>query len=348
VNYSAFDDRIKKIKNTIDNIRGDLNDIKNDNLVTSGRSFENYHNEMSFKNKEPNTLIVEGFERNKINEQLTKMNTEELLNNHIAQHHTYIDNFSNIKIEDHATQQLRSSGESHLRYKHIATSPLRLNYDYNKIHNKHHVSADYYQNDNKIVDYEVQIAELHVKLNELQHSNAMLQTRLVENATPSDFPIHTKMQHDVYVNDQIIRELQNIYGNVPREALLDLCRKHSSQVVELNKLRELKSKLKSLYLSLYNMSKDSKVSVKCLWRWIKNVVRHASKQPKESSQDTVEYQVICQQIIKDYNLKDLNDLKRFISVVLSRNEKNKRNVDKINKILSTHPNESKQMPTQSN
>jgi len=156
------------------------------------------------------------------------------------------------------------------------------------------------------------------------------------------------MQHDVYVNDQIIRELQNIYGNVPREALLDLCRKHSSQIVELNKLKELKTKLKSLYLSLYNMSKESKVSMKSLWRWIKNVIRHASKQPKESSQDSVEYQVICQQIIKDYNLKDINDLKRFISVLLNRNEKNKKQVDKMAKILNTNPNESKNLPTQSN
>ena len=49
------------------------------------------------------------------------------------------------------------------------------------------------------------------------------------------------------------------------------------------------------------------------------------------------YKEICENIIKDYVLKDAHDLRKFINELLEKNMKNKRRVDRIKKLIMTEP-----------
>lgn len=152
-------------------------------------------------------------------------------------------------------------------------------------------------------------------------------------------------------NEDILQNLQAYFGvkidnvqAVSKEDIIEKCKIQSSKLNEFSKLEDFSEKLQKLYLSL-NDSKEKRISVKILWRWIKNVIKHLSNQSKlnvnnnvrllDYEQDNVGYRSICEQLIKEYNLKDINELKRHMEELMSKNEKNKQRVDKMKKILLT-------------
>ena len=48
----------------------------------------------------------------------------------------------------------------------------------------------------------------------------------------------------------------------------------SKQLVKARKMENFIEKIQGLYNSLYDIKDNSKLKVKLLWRWIKNVIRH--------------------------------------------------------------------------
>ena len=51
----------------------------------------------------------------------------------------------------------------------------------------------------------------------------------------------------------------------------------SNLLVKSRKMEDFIDKINSLYGSLYDINENTKVRVKVLWRWIKNVIKHVGK-----------------------------------------------------------------------
>jgi len=172
-NYSEFDFRIKKIKNTIDDIRLNLQDLKTDNLGSSNRSaaFNENQNEVSFKNNIPDQYLTNNKYDNDSfgNEVYPKNMTEESPHDNLPSFpsknpkkegynnknkylplFTNENNLSPIKYKD--TNSHNRTENNHYIYstenysnlyteptfpsKNRSSSPLKLNYDYNRSKNR--------------------------------------------------------------------------------------------------------------------------------------------------------------------------------------------------------------------
>jgi hypothetical protein len=174
-NYSEFDFRIKKIKNTIDDIRLNLQDLKTDNISSSNRSaaLNDNQNEVSFKNNIPDQYLTNKHDNDSFGlEEYPKNMTDEspyhnlprfpLKNpikegsnnkNKYLQLFTNENNLSPIKYKD--TNSHNRTENNHYIYstenytnlyteptfpsKNRSTSPLKLNYDYNRSQNRNSI-----------------------------------------------------------------------------------------------------------------------------------------------------------------------------------------------------------------
>jgi hypothetical protein len=130
-------------------------------------------------------------------------------------------------------------------------------------------------------------------------------------------------------------------------------------MVNLNKANRLKDefvdKLSEVYQALMNIEskpKSIQTDIRVLWRWVKNLLQSkrdgfisdsssGSKSMTNIRQTTSDkgdlYKDFCENIIKDYYLRDVNELKTFINELLSKNMKNKKRVERIKKLLLTEP-----------
>ena len=107
---------------------------------------------------------------------------------------------------------------------------------------------------------------------------------------------------------------------------------------------ELISNLKKLYLNSNNDNDiDKQISLKILWRWIKNLVNiyNTSKEEKNklfeeydkmNSQDSY-YKVCCLELMNEFHIDNIYELNNFIEGLVKSNEKNKKRVLHLKKIL---------------
>mmetsp|Transcript_16365 Transcript_16365/g.17010 ORF Transcript_16365/g.17010 Transcript_16365/m.17010 type:complete len:572 (+) Transcript_16365:13-1728(+) len=84
--------------------------------------------------------------------------------------------------------------------------------------------------------------------------------------------------------------------------------------------------------------------IKGIWRWIKRLVQRSYFSGKEVNQeglpnegDHQEGIALLSSIKKEYKLKNLSEVKKFIINILSKTEKQRSRVDKIKQILNTNP-----------
>jgi hypothetical protein len=70
-------------------------------------------------------------------------------------------------------------------------------------------------------------------------------------------------------------------------------------------------------------------------------MRNIFSKINDQNKDSDLYRNYCQKIMKDYNLKDLNELQAFINRLLQKNMKNQKRVEKIKRLLLTEPITSK-------
>jgi hypothetical protein len=94
---------------------------------------------------------------------------------------------------------------------------------------------------------------------------------------------------------------------------------------------EFIEKLTELYNTVGGNS-DEPVDIKTLWRWLKGTVTKVHGDKSDKNERNL-YKEFCEKIIREYELKDINELIGYINSLLAKNSKNKKRVEKIKNIL---------------
>ena len=114
---------------------------------------------------------------------------------------------------------------------------------------------------------------------------------------------------------------------------------------EVNKKRnEFIFKLKKLYVSSNKINeKIEHISIKSIWRWIKNLINNyksllMEKTKKEEIFKNLEknenfYKTNCDELMIKYKKNNLEELNKFIEELIKRNNLNKKRVEQLKKIL---------------
>ena len=109
-----------------------------------------------------------------------------------------------------------------------------------------------------------------------------------------------------------------------------------------NKARdELIKNIENLYRNLTN-DKNENIELKILWRWVKHLINNIKKLLNEKEQNEQIYKELlindiyknfCVELIDEYNLNNINELKEFIFDLLERNDENRKRELKLKNIL---------------
>ena len=105
---------------------------------------------------------------------------------------------------------------------------------------------------------------------------------------------------------------------------------------------DLISKLKSLYIATTD-SKENKdnITIQDLWRWIKQLINNVKQLSieKDKNEEMYKknnyeiYKKYCDKLIKEFGLNSFDELRFFINDLLTKNNINKKRVEKLRKVL---------------
>lgn len=203
---------------------------------------------------------------------------------------------------------------------------------------------DYNDSINK---YQNEINKLKKEIENLENSNDILTNQLKEEEKrneelniiknekeENDNSILLDISHCLQVNsfDEILPKLTE---------MINYLNKYNNE--ENSKIKEdLISKLKSLYIATTD-SKESKdnISIQDLWRWIKQLINNVKQLSieKEKNEEMYKknnyeiYKKYCEKLIKEFGLNSFDELKFFINDLLTKNNINKKRVEKLRKVL---------------
>ena len=98
--------------------------------------------------------------------------------------------------------------------------------------------------------------------------------------------------------------------------------------------------MQNLYLSLTGSNeKKEEITIQILWRWIKHLINTVKQLALEKEknlkifqnmQEIDEYKEYCKELISDFDLQSLNELKIFINNLLKQNNIIKENENQDN------------------
>ena len=200
---------------------------------------------------------------------------------------------------------------------------------------------------NSINKYQNEINKLKKEIENLENSNDILSNQLKEEEKrneelniiknekeENDNSILLDISHCLQVNsfDEILPRLTE---------MINYLNKYNND--ENSKIKEdLISKLKSLYIATTD-SKESKdnISIQDLWRWIKQLIDNVKQLSieKEKNEEIYKknnyeiYKKYCEKLIKEFGLNSFDELKFFINDLLTKNNINKKRVEKLRKVL---------------
>ena len=190
--------------------------------------------------------------------------------------------------------------------------------------------------------YLAEIEKLKKEINNLKKDNEYLTTQLKEEQKKSEQlfsmqkakdegenSILSEISHCLQVSsfEEILPKLNEIINYLNNN--VSNANKDNKQDSE-NKIRdELISKLQNLYLSLTGSSeKKEEITIKILWRWIKHLINTVKQLALEKEKNIEMYQNIqeigdykdyCEELISEFNLQSLDELKMFIDNLLKQN-----------------------------
>ena len=103
----------------------------------------------------------------------------------------------------------------------------------------------------------------------------------------------------------------------------------------------MKTKNEFIYkvINLYNKANNSNLDVNSsesllsTWNWIKDLQNKIGYNKITNETDNNEYKNLCQDIMKEYNLKNIQQLKRFIHKLCKKIDKNENFLEGIKKLL---------------
>ena len=336
-------------------------------------------NKRKFKNKINTYLEKEDFYQNsRIGNNIREKKTKKRVfyNNLLNGNHNVDDNynkynsFSNmVKVKKMISSPILDSNvKKNIKEKHYnqnRKSIIDLNNDSNeninnitgKINNKSYVKIN--SKEDEMINYEIE--KLKQEIISMQANNNILLNKLKEEKNRNSSLIAFN-KNENFPSDE---ELQNILTDmanylqvnsfddiVPKlKEMIQYLNENIYEKNDKNNLRnEFISKLKELYLSLNNKKdKNETITIKVLWRWIKYMINTyksllIEKEKKDEILKNMEkkenyYKECCEELMNKYNMKNLEQLNKFIEELIKKNNMNKRRVEQLKKILvdDNHP-----------
>ena len=209
-------------------------------------------------------------------------------------------------------------------------------------------------NDVQKNQYEEEIARLKQEILNLENENDILSTQLIEEERKNE-ELHQLKNEKEESDNSILSDISHCLQVNSFEEILPKLTEMINYLTNYNNDKKSKmkediiSKLKSLYI-ITNDSKEKKdnISIQDLWRWIKQLIEEVDELSLEkekyeemynkNSNDV--YKNFCEKLIKEFGLNSFDELKFFINDLMTKNDLNKKRVEKLRKVLMNNNNDS--------
>ena len=205
---------------------------------------------------------------------------------------------------------------------------------------------------NKRIKYQNQISKLKEEIKNLEEENEILETEIGEEEQKNYYLQTNKFIKDKNDEETILKiknflNLDNKEKIIPQlKEMIIYIEKNYDSIEFPNKeakLRdELIEKLEGLYITLTGNKNCENIEINIIWKWIKHLVNVLEELNKEKENNIKIYQQInendkyknfCSELLNEFNLNSIENLKDFIKSLLMENNINERRVEKIKKCL---------------
>ena len=205
---------------------------------------------------------------------------------------------------------------------------------------------------NKKIKYQNEISKLKEEIKNLEEENEILETEITEEEQKNYYLQSNKFIKDKNDEETILKiknflNLDNKEKIIPQlKEMIIYIEKNYDSIEFPNKeakLRdELIEKLEGLYITLTGNKNCENIEINIIWKWIKHLVNVLEELNKEKENNIKIYQQInendkyknfCSELLNEFNLNSIENLKDFIKSLLMENNINERRVEKIKKCL---------------
>ena len=211
--------------------------------------------------------------------------------------------------------------------------------------------------DNKIIKYQNEISKLKEEIKTLEEENEILETEITEEEQKNYYLQSNKFIKDKN-DEEIILKIKNFLNLDNKEKIIsqlkemiNYIKKNYDSIEFPNKeakLRdELIEKLEGLYITLTGNNNFENLEINIIWKWIKHLVNVLDELNEEKEKNIKIYQQInendkyknfCSELLNEFNLNSIENLKDYINSLLMENNINERRVEKIKKCLMNGTN----------
>ncbi len=205
---------------------------------------------------------------------------------------------------------------------------------------------------NKRIKYQNEISKLKEEIKNLEEENEILETEIGEEEQKNYYLQTNKFIKDKNDEETILKiknflNLDNKEKIIPQlKEMIIYIEKNYDSIEFPNKeakLRdELIEKLEGLYITLTGNKNCENIEINIIWKWIKHLVNVLEDLNKEKENNIKIYQQInendkyknfCSELLNEFNLNSIENLKDYIKSLLMENNINERRVEKIKKCL---------------
>ena len=306
----------------------EINRKKNKNIIYR-QNFKNFDDINKKKKNEQYDMI---YSNN--NDEEIKDNSEE--NNCNSKNDDYNDNNYGNKVSENNFKSFFKKSNNNKKF---MTKILNLNNNINDVQKN---------------QYEEEIARLKQEISNLENDNDILSTQLIEEERKNE-ELHQLKNEKEESDNSILSDISHCLQVSSFEEILPKLTEMINYLTNYNNDKKSKmkediiSKLKSLYI-ITNDSKEKKdnISIQDLWRWIKQLIEEVDELSLEkekyeemynkNSNDV--YKNFCEKLIKEFGLNSFDELKFFINDLMTKNDLNKKRVEKLRKVLMNNNNDS--------
>ena len=220
-----------------------------------------------------------------------------------------------------------------------------------KINNKNY--SNIVSKEDEMLNYEIE--KLKKEIVAMQANNNILLNKLNEEKNKNSSLIAFNKNENFPSDEELQNILTDMASYLQVNSFEDIVPKLKEMIQYLNvnlyekndknNIRnEFISKLKELYLTLNDKKdKNDTITIKVLWRWIKHLINSyksllIEKEKKDEILKNMEkkesyYKECCEELMNKYNMKNLEQLNKFIEELIKKNNMNKRRVEQLKKIL---------------
>ena len=211
--------------------------------------------------------------------------------------------------------------------------------------------------DNKIIKYQNEISKLKEEIKTLEEENEILETEITEEEQKNYYLQSNKFIKDKNDEETVLKiknflNLENKENIIPQlKEMINYIKNNYDSIEFPNKeakLRdELIEKLEGLYITLTGNNNFENLEINIIWKWIKHLVNVLDELNEEKEKNIKIYQQInendkyknfCSELLNEFNLNSIENLKDYINSLLMENNINERRVEKIKKCLMNGTN----------